>query len=379
MKVSFIDIALFVLFFQLLSIAPFFIFQRRSNNYSNQIFAVFLLAKALCISNFISFRLKEYIIEYFPHLFHVGSSFTLLWGPILYLYIKSLTHKNYRLKSWDLLHILPFFIHFVYSTFSFHLNSAETKRMLVNSNSAFPHEFHLLSNIYLHVSILIYTLAAFWLIWTYRSAIKEALSSIEKVRLSWLLFVLFGFFLKWIFDVWFFISFTLLGTYEELLLIFSRIILFLFLNIMIFKVLRQPQLFSGIEDKVEGKKLSLSKSVTDQYVKKLTEYMDENKPYLDPGITQYELAERVNIPPRSLSEVINNSFGQNFYEFINSYRIMESQKILRNPSFHQRTVLEILYEVGFNSKSVFNSAFKKYTGMTPSQFRQHNIQLQTSN
>ena len=379
MKVSFIDIALFVLFFQLLSIAPFFIFQRKPNNYSNQIFAVFLMAKALCISNFISFRLQEYVIIYFPHLFYVGSSFTLLWGPILYLYTKSLTHKNFKLKSLDLLHILPFFVHFIYSTFNFHLNSAETKRMLISSNSAFPPEFHLLSNIYLHVSILIYTIMAFWLIWNYQSSIKDAISSIEKVKLSWLLFVLLGFSLKWIFDVWFFISFTLLGNYIELSLVFSRIILFLFLNIMIFKVLRQPQLFSGIEDRVEGKKLSLSKSVTDQYVKKLTEYMDEYKPYLDPDITQYELAEKVNIPPRSLSEVINNSFGQNFYDFINSYRIMESQKILRNPSFHQRTVLEVLYEVGFNSKSVFNNAFKKYTGMTPSQFRQHNIQFQTSN
>ena len=119
MKVSFIDIALFVLFFQLLSIAPFFIFQRKPNNYSNQIFAVFLMAKALCISNFISFRLQEYVIIYFPHLFYVGSSFTLLWGPILYLYTKSLTHKNFKLKSLDLLHILPFFVHFIYSTFNF--------------------------------------------------------------------------------------------------------------------------------------------------------------------------------------------------------------------------------------------------------------------
>ena len=147
---------------------------------------------------------------------------------------------------------------------------------------------------------------------------------------------------------------------------------------MIYKVLKQPQIFSGIENGINRKKLSLSRTVTNQYRKKLSEFMDNHKPYLDPNITLYELSEKVNIPPRSLSEVINNNLGQNFYDYINSYRIKESQQILGDPSSPHRTVLEVLYEVGFNSKSVFNTAFKKCTGMTPSQFKQHNLQIQSS-
>jgi AraC-like DNA-binding protein len=217
------------------------------------------------------------------------------------------------------------------------------------------------------------------MIMNYRSAIKDTLSSIEKVQLSWLIFVLSGFFVKYTFDMWYSIGFMVTQKFLLLPLVLSRIALFLFLNIMIFKVLRQPQLFCGIEDGKNGKRFSLSKAVSKQYIAKLSAFMDKSKPYLDPDITLYDLAKQVNIPARSLSEVINCHLGKNFYEFINSYRIKESQKMLTDPSTYQRTVLEILYEVGFNNKSVFNNTFKKSTGMTPSQFRQLKLQSQLNN
>ncbi|MBN1397426.1 MAG: AraC family transcriptional regulator, partial [Bacteroidetes bacterium] len=72
---------------------------------------------------------------------------------------------------------------------------------------------------------------------------------------------------------------------------------------------------------------------------------------------------------RALSEIINNSLNQNFYDFINSYRIKESKLMLEDKENKRKTVLEILYAVGYNSKSSFNVAFKKHTGMTPSQFK----------
>jgi len=61
--------------------------------------------------------------------------------------------------------------------------------------------------------------------------------------------------------------------------------------------------------------------------------------------------------------------GQNFYDFINRYRILEAKQLLTNPKDPKITVLEVLYEVGFNSKSSFNTLFKKYTGLTPTEFR----------
>ena len=97
--------------------------------------------------------------------------------------------------------------------------------------------------------------------------------------------------------------------------------------------------------------------------------MDEKKPYLIPSITLNELAEKAEIPPRSLSYIINNSLNQTFFDFINRYRVSEAQRLLSDSASNIKTILDILYEVGFNSKSVFNTAFKKHTYMTPSNYR----------
>ncbi|MCD4693709.1 MAG: helix-turn-helix domain-containing protein [Calditrichales bacterium] len=107
-------------------------------------------------------------------------------------------------------------------------------------------------------------------------------------------------------------------------------------------------------------------------MEKLISFMKSEKKYLIPDLTLNELAEKVSIPPFHLSQILNTCLNQNFFDFINSYRIEESKKLLSEHSSNKKTILEIIYETGFNSKSVFNNAFKKYTGMTPSQFR--NIQ-----
>ena len=80
-----------------------------------------------------------------------------------------------------------------------------------------------------------------------------------------------------------------------------------------------------------------------------------------------EFGNRLN-PARYLSQVINAHTGLNFYDFISQYRIEEAKKILSEP-FTNKTVLEVLYEVGFNSKSSFNTAFKKFTGVTPTHYK----------
>ena len=75
------------------------------------------------------------------------------------------------------------------------------------------------------------------------------------------------------------------------------------------------------------------------------------------------------ISPYHISQVFNDCFNKNFYDFINLYRIEESKKLLRNPKNNEKTILEILYEAGFNSKSTFNALFKKHTGVTPTEYR----------
>ena len=348
MKVGFIDIILFVLFFQILSLTPFLLFNNQKKGLSNKILALFLFSKALCISNFISFRLYPYTLEYFPHAFFFGSSFTVLWGPGIYFYTKSLININFKFTRKDLIHLLPFAAHFTYLLFVFHLNGAAAKRELVLNQAVFsPPAAQIILGM-IHFIIFIYLIASLKVIINYRSNIKNSFSSIEKINLSWMIFVLAGFSIKWSADVWMYFN-GLFGLSEEFPLVISRLALFLFVNIVIYKGLKQPEIFSGILEVQPTKKPFLSKSLEEQYFKKLSAYMEERRPYLNPDITLMDLAEQVSIPYRALSEVINNRLKQNFYDFINSYRIEEAKRQLINEIDSKKTVLEVLYESGFNS------------------------------
>jgi AraC-like DNA-binding protein len=97
--------------------------------------------------------------------------------------------------------------------------------------------------------------------------------------------------------------------------------------------------------------------------------MMEEKPFLNPSLTIQDISNELEIPVRELSVLINHQLGQHFYDFVNTYRIEHAMNILKDTTKSKVTILEILYEVGFNSKSSFNTAFKKHTGNTPTEYR----------
>lgn len=102
-------------------------------------------------------------------------------------------------------------------------------------------------------------------------------------------------------------------------------------------------------------------------VGKLDRAMEEERLYLDSGLTLPSLAEHTGISANYISQAINEARASNFFDFVNERRIDEAKHRLIEE--HGRTVLEIALDVGFNSKSTFNAAFKRFAGMTPSDFR----------
>jgi ligand-binding sensor domain-containing protein/AraC-like DNA-binding protein len=115
---------------------------------------------------------------------------------------------------------------------------------------------------------------------------------------------------------------------------------------------------------------SLESAKATAYHKKLEECMQIEKPYLDPELTLAMLADKLAIPAKHLSQIINEHFRQNFNDFVNSYRIRAAIAKLSAVKTREDKLLKIAFESGFNSKSVFNAAFKKNTGFSPSEFRQ---------
>jgi AraC-like DNA-binding protein len=97
--------------------------------------------------------------------------------------------------------------------------------------------------------------------------------------------------------------------------------------------------------------------------------IEQDKLFLDPELTLNDLAKKVQLPPYLVSQAINTHLNKSFYDLINGYRVEEVRKLLNDAKHQQYKILSIAYQAGFNSKTVFNSVFKKMTGVTPSQYR----------
>jgi AraC-like DNA-binding protein len=106
-----------------------------------------------------------------------------------------------------------------------------------------------------------------------------------------------------------------------------------------------------------------------RYKSALLDYMSRNELHKDHSISLGKLAKSLSMTPHALSQVINEQLSSNFNDFINSYRVEEAKKMLEDPERKNFTIASIAYDSGFNTLSAFNVAFKKFTGVTPSQFR----------
>ncbi len=120
--------------------------------------------------------------------------------------------------------------------------------------------------------------------------------------------------------------------------------------------------------KKKYKKSSLKKEEAQKYYAILEEYMAEEKPYLQGNLTLRQLAELIDLHPNYLSELLNEQMGKNFSEYINHFRVETFKTLAQQPKNAHLSLLGLAYESGFNSKTAFNTFFKKEIGMTPKQF-----------
>lgn len=97
--------------------------------------------------------------------------------------------------------------------------------------------------------------------------------------------------------------------------------------------------------------------------------MEDEKMYRNEGLTLQALAERLSLSTHHLSQLLNQHQQENFYDFINRYRVAEVKQELLNPKKKHLTILALALEAGFRSKAAFNTAFKKHTGSTPTQYK----------
>ena len=136
--------------------------------------------------------------------------------------------------------------------------------------------------------------------------------------------------------------------------------------------LRKPEVLSGPEQVQRWKKYersTLTPERSQKYLRRLEQAMEIEKVFTDGDLTLQKLAAKLSIPAQHLSQVVNEQLNQNILDYINTHRVQEAKRRLLDPARKHLSILAIAEEVGFNSKSSFNSVFKKHTNITPSEFR----------
>jgi AraC-like DNA-binding protein len=106
-----------------------------------------------------------------------------------------------------------------------------------------------------------------------------------------------------------------------------------------------------------------------EHLQKLNDYLKHKKAYLNPELSLERVAADISVNPRMLSQVINESCRKNFKGLVNDFRLMECVRLFSEDIHNEKTIQEVYYEAGFNSRSVFNELFKSHTGLTPKEFK----------
>ncbi|MBX2962140.1 MAG: AraC family transcriptional regulator [Cyclobacteriaceae bacterium] len=313
---------------------------KKGNSLSNK-----LLSGLLII---LSFRVgKSVLLEFTDSIdikiIFVGLSTIMAIGPLYYFFVLSCTRKSFRLTPKHFLHFIPAVIGLV---IGLQLEAHHTKTLPLGIFVT------LFISYYLH--FLIYLLFSYWYV------LQQ-----KMVGLSVDTFVLLRLFFYGLLIIW--------GVY--VLNLFDDVIPYVvgpILYSVVAYVISFIVISKGYIPKIDHSKYKTNPISDDQsdhiYAKTLKLVVDERQ-FQNTSLTLKSLSESLHVSPQVLSQVINQKSGKNFNSFVNAFRIEESKRLLHREEFKNQTIASIAFDVGFNSLSSFNTAFKRETGETPMAYR----------
>jgi AraC-like DNA-binding protein/cbb3-type cytochrome oxidase subunit 3 len=356
--------------------AVFLATARRGQRRQNLLLAAFFVATAMSNMDSVFIHLNTHFHASFRHVVHATMSFDYAMGPLLLLYACARLHSDFKLKPIHALHFLVFGLHLCYLLVRYSLADSEGRHSPDGTVWVFSKtEVQALTTIStLHLLTYIGWIAH--VLGRKRKEIKQVDSSGAARSYNWLLILSAGFGCAALMR--FFNNLLWLQTPDAAILqVFDFKLVsisgtFLCASWVLLKSLNEPDLLLA---KIDSKVLEIKQrpsllpdSTRAQYVDIIREYMLEHKPHLDSKLSLGQLADALQMSSHHLSHVINAEFEQNFFDFINHHRIEEAKRMLEEAE-QDRTITEVMFDAGFNSKSVFNTCFKRRTGLTPSQYR----------
>ena len=318
----------------------------------HHLFASFLLVTAIDLSGFFILDPLHNSIQ------SLKVSSVLIQMPLFYLYVQAACYFNFKLQLKHLIHGVPFIFFLILFLAT---NTSDNSLVYYNIVSKIQY--------YSYIAAILLTLRKFKKLYqeNYSSNYHQTYKWILQTVLLFLIgntFVLIRYFIPSGSPIFLTIGINLTIN------VFALVIMSLF----VLKALYHPKLFMGVDKSLSPIILKYEDTNDFKVQEKLSHlanYMLKEKPYLDPELTIQQLAIGINIPEKQLSLLINQYLDSHFFDFINQYRINDAKTLLKDNT--NLTVLEVLYSVGFNSKSSFYTAFKKETNQTPTAYRKSNI------
>ncbi len=357
MKFNPINIVHILIIWQSLLFAIILFTPRYNKIKSNKFLASILLTLGIhFIYNFL------YTNGYFLNILPAYScSYGFLYGPLVFLYVNFHLAKGTSFKTLYWLHFLPFIIILISTSMGY----------LICGKLA----------ILILPVMLTYCLFSFREIHIYNKTIAQVSSQNYTSETRWLITILILMLVITLLNIiQSQMNFINIGQFEISMEAIVQVGILLLVNVITYQGLKNPQSFQQISDSDvvmsrsnELKKVlsSIDKNALQELADKLEIYMNKNRPYLNPELNINTLAETLEVSEKTISQAINHAIGYNFSDYVNSYRIADAKLKLEQGTEDSLSIKEIMYEVGFNSRSVFNSVFKKKTGLTPSDYKKH--------
>ena len=370
-------------------LAIIFYTARKNNRYSNFLLASLLFFLSLDI--FEIFLCYTDYIFYVPWMVNVAEPFSYLYGPFAYFYARSLIDENFRFERKHIPYVAPAVLHFIYRIpFYLQSNAFKLHDVIHSYQKSYTIDYEvepiawfpdgiIITGEWFDVLLFAWSLPfnfySVYLVLRYAHRQRISLFTTNNTSLKWL--VLTTLYLTATFVIFGLISFTDTGDLGDIYIATAMSVV---LYCMSFYVVTKSQVLQSTntpgpapepetEMRKKYEKSTLSVDSTDELLGKLKTYMETEKPFLNSELGLPELAAALSLSTHHLSQLINEGLNQNFFDFINSYRIEEIKKQLHDPKLSHIKIEEIAFQNGFNSKSAFNTAFKKFTTTTPSQYR----------
>jgi AraC-like DNA-binding protein len=297
---------------------------------------------------------------------HIGNQIIFITGPLFYFYIRSWIDKFFKLKKSVAVHVIPYLLAMLYLIVKFYYYPFP---LSCRSN-------HIILGSLAFISMFVYFAASLHLLREHGHSLRKTFDFSTNKKAVLLPFFIGSCFFIWLTKLLFFLVWDISGLYRvcnEVNNLFFLTV-FLFITTLLYLLLIKPQFFFE-QNKYKYSLLSETEKL--DYARKLISYMENSSVYRNSLLTLTDLAKKITIPERYLSQVINESLNMSFYDLINWYRIKDCIHCLSDPAYSKMTILSVAYEVGFNSKSTFNTAFKKFTGVTPKEFRRNHKDIKS--